>query len=203
MSDLEKDETEQKAAREALGESACLGSFRERLDWGWLCARVRGAGVPESDVDDVAQGVVIAMSRAENKLAIRPEPTESDARRAALRVVLRDHLADYWRDRARSRHMKRWLAWSAGTADTTAPSPEELSWGKERRTRLHAALEAMRPMADVYQVALLNGLHERPMREVVAILGISEGTGFSRLLRAKRILRDLLGGRSGKARAAA
>jgi RNA polymerase sigma factor (sigma-70 family) len=143
-------------------------------------------------VDDVAQVVVIAMSRAEKKLELRPGQSERDARRAVLRKIIRYRVANYRRARARLYRMRLKLAWSADTQETTAPSPEALTVQKEEHTSLHAALERMKRMAGAYQVVMLNGLDEMPMRDVVALLGIPDGTARDRMLRAKRVLREAL-----------
>ena len=167
-----------------------VGSFREKLDWAWLCARVRGAGVPESDVDDVAQVVLIAMSRAEKKLAVREGQTVREARRAMMRKIIRFRVADYKRDKARFYRMRLKLAWS--DSRTVEPSVETRVLEKERHTQLHAALEALKQMARCYEVVILNGLEEMPMREVVATLGIPDGTARDRMLRGKQALRQAL-----------
>jgi DNA-directed RNA polymerase specialized sigma24 family protein len=169
-----------------------LASFRKRLDWKWICARVRGAGVPESDVDDVAQVVVIAMSRAEKKLELCPGQSERDGRRALLRTIIHCHVIDDHRDRARFRHMHLELAWSADTDATTAPSPEALALQKEQHTSLHAALDRMTHMAGVYQVLMLHGLDEMPMSYVAALLGIPYVTALHWMKRAKQLLCDAL-----------
>jgi DNA-directed RNA polymerase specialized sigma24 family protein len=179
-------------AREKTAGASRLGSYREKLDWEWVCARVRGRGVPESDVEDVAQVVVIAMSRAEKKLELRPGQVERNVRRAVLRKIIGYRVANYRRDRARFHRMRLKLAWSADTEATTAPSPEVLVVQKERHTSLHAALDRMTHMVGAYQVVMLNGLDEMPMRDVVVLLGIPEGTGFGRMLRAKQVLREAL-----------
>lgn len=179
-----------------------VGSYRERLDWMWICARVRGAGVPESDVDDVAQVVAIAMSRAEKNLLVRPGQTERDARRATMRKIIRFRVADYRRDRARFYRMRLKLAWSKDTEESSAPDAEELALRKERCTALRAALKKIEHMAGAYEVVILNGLEEMPMREVVAALGIPDGTARNRMLRAKQVLRATLEDEDTRERAA-
>jgi RNA polymerase sigma factor (sigma-70 family) len=167
-------------------------SFRERLDWKWICARIRGAGVPESDVDDVAQLVVIAMSRAEKNLELRPGQSERDGRRALLRTIIRCLVVDDRRDRACLHRVHLDLAWSADTDAATAPSPEALTLQKEQHTSLHAALDRMTHMAGVYHVLILHGLDEMPMSYVAALLGIPYVTARHWMKRAKQLLCDAL-----------
>lgn len=186
-----------KAAAEAkatLATTPRLGSYRERLDWIWICARIRGSGVPGSDVDEVAQIVVIAMSQREQrkKLVVLPGQTERDARRTVLRAIIRHKVANYRRAKARFYRLRLKLAWSRDTEEITSPSAEELSLRKERGTQLHAALERMKQMAGVYQVVILNGLEEMPMPEVMATLDIPKGTAHSRMRRGKQVLREAL-----------
>jgi RNA polymerase sigma factor (sigma-70 family) len=146
--------------------------------------------VPESDVDDVAQVVVIAMSRAEKKLVVRPGQTLREARRATLRKIIRFRVRDYRRDKARFYRMKLKLSWSDSAA--VEPSVEARVLEKERSTQLHTALERMKDMARCYEVVIMNGLEEMPMREVVAALGIPDGTARGRMLRGKHLLRQTL-----------
>jgi DNA-directed RNA polymerase specialized sigma24 family protein len=79
-----------------------------------------------------------------------------------------------------------------GASGAVEPSAEGRVLEKERSTQLHAALERLKEMGRSYQVVILNGLEEMPMREVVAALGIPDGTARGRMLRGKYLLRQTL-----------
>jgi hypothetical protein len=119
-----------------------VGSFRERLDWRWLCRVLRAFGVAPLDVEDVAQEVLLAAGRIEPGWQVRPGQTLREARRQLLRMVARWEVTEYVAHRARRRTSRQRYE-RAQAAPTFEASPEERLLACSRGAELRAAIDRL------------------------------------------------------------
>ena len=141
--------------------------------FGFVWRLLRRVGVPESDADDAAQQVFIAVSR---RIAdIRPGSERAFLFSTALHVGSRTR-------RARARKREE-LSAEIDVPPDSSPSPEELVDRRRAREMLDELLEEMplelRVVFVLYEIEQLNSA------EISEIVGVPLGTVASRLRRAR------------------
>lgn len=163
------------------------GSFRDKLDWRWLCRCVAARGVEARDVDDVAQEILVRAARAGAPPPSVVGQTPLQHRRGLLRRITRCAVSDYFQQRtARSTVPRDEIGDLAGPA----PNGEEALEEKQRREVLGAALaDLARSAPRAHALVEAHDLHERPMGEVTARLSIPQGTAWQELSRGRSALR--------------
>jgi DNA-directed RNA polymerase specialized sigma24 family protein len=191
-------ESEPKGRRVTLRKNTAerrAGSFRDKLDWPWLCRVVAARGVAPAEVEDVAQDALLAAARVEARRPIcRAGQCPREARRALLSRLVRCFAAKLLGERGFP------LVAGHACVEATAhdaPNVEELLVKLEdegRRKRLLEAALAQLAAEDALAHALLVA-HELDGHRVAAIakrLAIPDGTAHTRLRRARRHLGALL-----------
>lgn len=142
--------------------------------------QLRALGVIARDCEDVAQEVLLDLSRA--RVTVAEGQTAAQARRALLHVVTRRKAAGYHhavRRRAEvSPSGEEELTEGEQAADPPA-TPEEQALEAERLARLREALAAVPPL--FREVLCRYELEGEPMAEVASDLGIPVNTGYTRL----------------------
>lgn len=134
---------------------------------------LRRLGVPESDVDDAVQEVILVVARKLD--AVEPESERAFVLSTAFRVA--SGLRRLWRRRA-----------EAGDAalfglESDQPDPEHLSEQRELRRTLDAVLAEL-PL-ELRAVFVLYELEQMTMAEISTTLALPSGTVASRLRRAR------------------
>jgi RNA polymerase sigma-70 factor (ECF subfamily) len=141
--------------------------------FGFVWRLLRRIGVPESDADDAAQQVFIAVSR-------RLDDIRSGSERAFLFSTVLHVGSRARRDRGRKRED---LGVDFDEQPASAPSPEELVDRRRARGLLDALLEEMplelRVVFVLYEIEQLNST------EIAEVVGVPVGTVASRLRRAR------------------
>lgn len=161
------------------GKSA-VGSFRQTLDWWWLCGAIRARGVARRDVEDVAQDVLVRASRAAAP-PLKPGQTRMQQRRALLRQLVRLEVWTYLR-RERARRTR-----PCGTMVKRAVAEPVVEEALEKRAWwmvLDEGLEALKAKwPEAHAVVEAHDLDEEPLSSLAARLGIPLGTAWDRLRR--------------------
>jgi RNA polymerase sigma-70 factor (ECF subfamily) len=140
---------------------------------------LRRLGIPESEVDDAMQEVVLVLAR---KLeAVRPGSERAFLLSTAFRVA--SGLRRQWKRRREVGEEP--LAELVGQE----PSPESEATRRRERLLLDRVLREL-PI-DVRAVFVLYELEEMTMAEIASALGLAQGTVASRLRRGRRIFEEL------------
>jgi RNA polymerase sigma factor (sigma-70 family) len=177
--------------RKRLDESA-VGSFRQKLDWHWLCGCIRMRGVWGAEAEDLAQEALLVAARiqARPRPAPRPGQTEQQARRALLRRIVRDLVWSYFRRRDQRRtdpceDIER-FAGDTPRSDELLIAQEEEREQQRRSELLEAGLAHLSRKAPKAHAVL--EAHELGGESVVAIaarLAIPLGTAHTRLRKGR------------------
>ena len=197
------------------GSPASVDQARRR----WVATLVRRHGVPEADVDDVTQNVMIAIHRAA-PIAVPEGRSPEEAWEAWCRGVVRRQVASHRRELWQSLpgqvdptvsvepdpsasfelgHRPR--AYLPVGQDSPLPfeldpsmpapqSPEDLLITAHETARARLALEELRAKkADRHAVLVAYEIDERSISEIAASLGITVNTCWNRLRLAREDLR--------------
>lgn len=156
---------------------ASLGAriLGEHFEFVWRS--VRRMGVPEADVDDVVQQVLIIAARKLD--AIAPGSLRAYLYGVAFRAV-----ADARRAAKRRCKALHELSGEVGGPPRSA-SPEELMTRSQERALLDEVLDTL--PEDVRAVFVLFELERLTTAEIAAMLGIAPGTAASRLRRGREL----------------
>jgi len=159
----------------AEGDAGALRVLYERHA-GWLIARLTRRCADPAIVDEVVQDTFLAVWRGARRFR-----GEGEVAAWIWGIGIRRLL-----DRFRRRRAPEWLAGGAGSE----PSAEELVLLGIEHGDLAGALDRLSPeLRSVISATVLDGL---TTREAAALLGIPSGTVKSRLVRARRELREAL-----------
>jgi DNA-directed RNA polymerase specialized sigma24 family protein len=181
-----------RAAAANGGTASGAGSFRERLDWRWLCGLVRARGVPEIDVEDIAQEVLVSASSFEPGWQPRHDQTPRQARRQLLRRVVGWQVNEYLRQRRRRCALHARYE-RTSTEPRHEPSVEQRWIERSRTTALHAALERLAALGKCYAAAVtLHVREELTAADVAAALQLPRHTAVWRLRTGLSALRAML-----------
>lgn len=172
---------------QALSEPAALAamSAAERVrdvvarDYAMVWRFLRRLGVPERDVDDLAQAVFA-------RVLARAELIVPGAERAYLMKAA--YHASFEGRRALGRARSRSSDVELDELRSAEPLPDESLVDRRQRELLDAALERLSP--DLRAVFTLFELEELTFTEIAELLGIPRGTVASRLRRAREIFSD-------------
>lgn len=175
----------------------------------WVIMLVRRQGVPEADVDDVTQNVLLAIHRAA-PIAVPDGRSPEEAWRAWCFGVVRRQVASHRRELPvgtlaafpRPREDAPALSSSSPSLEepsgdpdaqpSPSPDPEEHLLSLLETARARQALEELRAkQADRHAVLVAYEIEERPMSEIAASLGITVNTCWNRLRLAREDLRVL------------
>jgi RNA polymerase sigma-70 factor (ECF subfamily) len=159
----------------AEGDAGALRVLYERHA-GWLIARLTRRCADQAIVDEVVQDTFLAVWRGARRYR-----GEGEVAAWIWGIGIRRLL-----DRFRRRRVPEWLPGGAGSE----PSAEELVLLGIEHGDLAGALDRLSPeLRSVISATVLDGL---TTREAAALLGIPSGTVKSRLVRARRELREAL-----------
>lgn len=154
--------------------------FQRHLDAVWRTAR--GLGVPPSDLEDVAQEVMIVCVR-------RLGDIEPERERAFLLATTARVVANWRRGRRRRpaeslEHLDA-LAHRALSPQVTRDTPADVL---ERKRELELVQAALMQMTDAQRVVFtLFEIEGLTAREIAAELGLSESVVFARVQRARGV----------------
>lgn len=173
------------AARAKLRESP-VGSFRDRLDWAWICRCFAARGVEPRHVEDMAQEALIRWTKAEERLEVRPGWTRQEARRAVLRTIIRRMAARYFDDHhERNTELRDDLEGEVAPA----PPPEDVLEESTRQRLLDEALAHLRQSAPkCHEMVMACDLGDTSVAQIARSLHMSTGTVASRLRRGRKAL---------------
>lgn len=171
--------------REALGE--LLSRYAVRLHR-FFVVRLRDTALAEELAQDVFERVIRAGDKFKAGHAFRPW-LWAIARNVAVSAHRKRHSAPHATSLDESADPDG-LTLQERVADS-APSPRHSMEEQERSARLWDAIEQLED--DLREVLLLKHFDELPCREVAALLGVPEGTVWSRMHRALVRLREVLG----------
>ena len=168
-----------------------LGSFRDKLDWRWLCGWIGYRGVAPSDVEDIAQEVLLVVARvtASPPPPLKPGQTRQQQRRGLLKRIVCFRVWSYFRDRRRRATEPRE---DIEALAVTPPIDEAALDEKARREMLDEGLAHLAEKApELHAMVQAHDLEERPMPVVLATLSLSMplGTAWSCLTRGRQALR--------------
>ncbi len=168
---------------------------------------VRRHGVPEADVEDVTQNVLLAIHRAA-PIAVPEGRSPEEAWRAWCFGVVRRQVASHRRELPvgtlaafpRPPEIAQGLSAFSSSPEETfgdpddqpspSPDPEEHLISHAETARARLALEELRAKrADRHAVLVAYEIEERPMSEIAASLGITVNTCWNRLRLAREDLR--------------
>jgi RNA polymerase sigma factor (sigma-70 family) len=171
------------------------GSFRERLGWRWIRARVLAWDVRERDADDVVQEVVIAaaeaIQKAEHESGLRAAELPRETRRALLRAMVRRQVVHYRNVYGRGPEME--ACQPSENVPDTALNVEEQALANTDTLRLCDALAELRETAPAYHALVVAfAIDELPMEDVAAALGIPKKAAWNRLRLGWDALRKIL-----------
>ncbi|HEX7478520.1 MAG TPA: RNA polymerase sigma factor [Polyangiales bacterium] len=153
-------------------EEACLDAFQRELDYIHRTLYRLGAGT--SEVDDLAQDLFLALSRAwPNYDATRPLRPYLFG--IAFRIVS-----------AHRRKGRREIAFGIVETDDGRPGPDDMLQNKQARALLLAALKQIPEPRRA--VLIMRDLDDVPMDEIASVLAIPRFTAYSRLRKARREL---------------
>ena len=141
--------------------------------FGFVWRLLRRFGVPESDANDAAQQVFIAVSQ-------RLDDVRSGSERAFLFSTALHVGSRARRDRSRKRED---FGVDLDAQPASAPSPEELIDRRRARELLDALLEEM-PL-ELRVVFVLYEIEQLTSSEIAEVVGVPLGTVASRLRRAR------------------
>jgi RNA polymerase sigma-70 factor (ECF subfamily) len=159
----------------AEGDAGALRVLYERHA-GWLIARLTRRCADQAIVDEVVQDTFLAVWRGARRYR-----GEGEVAAWIWGIGIRRLL-----DRFRRRRVPEWRSGGAGSE----PSAEELVLLGIEHGDLAGALDRLSPeLRSVISATVLDGL---TTREAAALLGIPSGTVKSRLVRARRELREAL-----------
>ncbi len=171
-----------------------LGSFRDRLDWRWLCHWIGYRGVPSCDVEDIAQEALLVVVRvtASPPPPLKPGQTRQQQRRGLLKRIVCFRV---WRLLPRSAKRRRATEPREDIEALAVPPPvdEAALDEKARREMLDEGLAhlAERP-PKLHAMVQVHDLEERgPCRPSSRSSPVSMplGTAWSCLTRGRRELR--------------
>jgi RNA polymerase sigma-70 factor, ECF subfamily len=159
----------------AEGDAGALRMLYDRHA-GWLIARLTRRCADQAIVDEVVQDTFLAVWRGARRYR-----GEGEVAAWIWGIGIRRLL-----DRFRRRRVSEWLPGGAGSE----PSAEELVLLGIEHGDLAGALDRLSPeLRSVISATVLDGL---TTSEAAALLGIPSGTVKSRLVRARRELREAL-----------
>ncbi|MGH7281006.1 MAG: RNA polymerase sigma factor [Polyangiaceae bacterium] len=151
-----------------------------KIHYAFLWRSLRRNGIPESSVEDVAQKVLLVVSRRLSE--IRPGAEKAFLYRTAVNAAMTE----------RRTHARRREDYSENQLDfvpSSKPDPSVELAKQEARKRLDDVLEAMDP--DLRSIFVLYELEEMTMADIAAMLEIPAGTVASRLRRAREEFQTL------------
>ena len=155
--------------------------FERRLGDGGLLAYRVALGVlhHREDAEDVAQEALLRAYRRFRRLR-DPERFHAWLARIAFRLALDCK-------RGQARRARRETDWAASASE---PNAEQIAVSSEFQRRLERALDELpKRLRLVLTLAAMEG---HGVKEVAALLGISEGTVKSRMFHARKKLADIL-----------
>lgn len=140
---------------------------------------LRRLGIPEADVDDAIQEVILVLARKLNQ--VQPESERSFVLSTAFRVA-----SGFRRSSRRRREVD-----DAGLAELPSPelSPEAMAERQRLRIVLQSVLDAL-PL-DLRAVFVLYELEELTMADIATTLKLPPGTVASRLRRARETFEEM------------
>jgi RNA polymerase sigma-70 factor (ECF subfamily) len=141
------------------------------------------AGVPESDLPDIAQEVFIRLAGAIDDGLDTSAPLDNWLRRTTYRAT-RD-----FRKLARNAREKLSLTGDVDQ-DDRAPNPEEQMQRVDVHRLVNGVLDSLPHEQRI--VLVMSEMGEMPMSEIAADLGIHVGTGYSRLRAARKAFEEKL-----------
>ena len=145
-----------------------------KTQYAFLWRSLRRNGIPESSVEDVAQKVLLVVSR---RLAeIRPGAERAFLYRTALNAAMTER-------RTVARRREDLSENQLDFVPSSKPNPDTQIAKHEARRQLDLVLEAMDP--DLRSTFVLYELEELTMAEIATMLELPPGTVASRLRRAR------------------
>jgi RNA polymerase sigma-70 factor (ECF subfamily) len=147
---------------------------------------LRAKGVPDGDVDDVHQDVLMAVIQSDlSKSKVR-------SMRGLIGAISLKRAADYLREKGRRGPVvEHDDSRPAPDSDQSFPEPDRHAIRKERVKALHAILERMEP--ELRDVFILIEIEELSGKEAAAILDVEVATLWGQLRRARERFEELLG----------
>jgi RNA polymerase sigma-70 factor (ECF subfamily) len=147
----------------------------------FLWRSLRRLGVPDAQLEDAAQQVLVVMARRLNEIRVGAERTFVFS--AAVRVAA---------DARRSARRRREDPISDASAEVASPlpTPEDLASVQSDRRVLAVALESI-PMA-FRTVFILYEIEEMTAAEIAVMLSLPAGTVASRLRRARELFKEAI-----------
>jgi RNA polymerase sigma-70 factor (ECF subfamily) len=151
---------------------ACLLAFQREFDY--VHRTLRRLGTAESEIDDLAQEVFIALHRSWTALDLE-RPLRPYLFGIAFRIAASHH-----------RKRRREVPFGIVEVGDTSSAPDEAFETKQARALVLAALEhvPLRRRA----VLVMHDIDNIPVEEVASVLGIPRFTVYSRLRKARREL---------------
>jgi RNA polymerase sigma-70 factor (ECF subfamily) len=140
---------------------------------GYVAASLRRLGISAGDTDDLVSEVFVRVHRElasyDDQRPIRPWLFAFAAR-----------VASEYRRRARHRHE---VLGEVDDIASSGPSPDRELEHNDAKRQVHEALQALD--IDKRAVFVLHDLDDTPVPEIARVLGIAEGTAYSRLRAAR------------------
>jgi DNA-directed RNA polymerase specialized sigma24 family protein len=177
--------------RGRLGESP-VGSFREKLDWRWLCACVRWCGVRGAEAEEIAQEALVVAARVQThpRPPLHPGQTEQQARRALLRRILRHLVWGHFRRRDRQRtepceDMARFSGDAPCGDERMIVQEDEREQQRRNEVVKDALAHLARTEPNAHAVLEAYELRGEPVVDIAARLSIPLGTAHARLRKGR------------------
>jgi RNA polymerase sigma-70 factor (ECF subfamily) len=203
MTSVDEPDTEELLGRTAAGDRTAMDRLlaRHRKRHRQMVAiRMDPRLAARADPSDIVQEALMdAAGKLAGYLRDRPMPFYPWLRQLAWERLLQLHRRHL---RAQTRTVTREERHDLGLSDqsvlalarrlvSTRSSPSEQLLRKERRVRVQFALSQLAPRDR--EVLVLRYLEQLPIKDIAAVLGVTEGAAQMRHLRAVQRLRDLLG----------
>lgn len=147
---------------------------------------VQALGTRSPDTDDLAQEVLIVLSRRGAVFEAREHGSPEQAQRAFLFEVTTRITANHRRKCAQHRASEHDAA--THVSDDAAPSAEDLALGHGARRLLREAIEEMERSEPTLHAVLALHLGEASTPQIAAQLGLLEGTVSTRLRLARAMV---------------
>ncbi len=170
-----------------LGDAYALSEFIRRQSR-WVRGVIFAACGRMDDVDDVAQQVWLQVWREAPRLA---EPARW---RAWLYRVARNAAVDATRTRRRQRTLVETVTETGHPSHRQAPSPETIAVRQEEQAAVLTAIAQLPPL--YREPFVLRHLENWSYEEIGNLLGLPVDTVETRLVRARRRLRETLSGKN-------
>lgn len=179
------DHFESERVRRAMSGDGVALSELWRSNRPWLCTVILGHRPPETEVEDLLQEVALRVVSEIHSLR-RPE---------AFRGWLRSIATNVSRSALRRRQVQRMHQLELGREAENHQGRVDEQQGRDEAfrqelLRVMEVLESFHP--DYREPLLLKSLHGWSQRQIAATLGVPETTVESRLVRARRMLRQKL-----------